>query len=434
MTAATHPEVLSPPARPLARSAWCVVAAFGTYFCMYAFRKPFTAAAYGDEAFWGVGYKTLLVVAQALGYALSKFLGIKVIAEVRRHRRAGLLLALIGAAEAALLLFGLTPAPVNFVWLFANGVALGLVFGLLIGFLEGRRQTEALAACVCGSFIVGDGFAKTVGATLLNAGVSEQWMPCLSGLLFVPPLVFFVWMLTRIQPPSAEDVAERTERTPMNAAERWAFFGRYATGLTLLVVFFLLVTILRSVRNDFARELWQGLGEPAAPATFTVSEWVVMVGVLALNGLIVLVRDNRRAFLGSLALAVAGLGLVAATVAGQRAGLLSPFAFMVLHGIGLYLPYFAFHTTVFERLIAMTRDRGNVGYLLYVADFVGYLGYAGVLLGLNLLAPGEDFLAFFFGLSWFVVAAGGVLLLACWRYFANHPATRGVGRIDGSTS
>ena len=29
-------------------SAWCVVAAFGAYFCMYAFRKPFTAGAYAE--------------------------------------------------------------------------------------------------------------------------------------------------------------------------------------------------------------------------------------------------------------------------------------------------------------------------------------------------------------------------------------------------
>jgi len=30
----------------LGLSAWCLVAAFGTYFCMYAFRRPFTAAEY----------------------------------------------------------------------------------------------------------------------------------------------------------------------------------------------------------------------------------------------------------------------------------------------------------------------------------------------------------------------------------------------------
>src|SRR5215467_10530513 len=93
------------PGRTLALSAWCVLAAFGTYFCMYAFRKPFTAAGFQDVVLWGVGYKTVLVTAQVLGYTLSKFLGIKVVAEVRPQRRAALLLGLIAAAEGALLLF-----------------------------------------------------------------------------------------------------------------------------------------------------------------------------------------------------------------------------------------------------------------------------------------------------------------------------------------
>ena len=63
------------------------------------------------------------------------------------------------------------------------------------------------------------------------------------------------------------------------------------------------------------------------------------------------------------------------SVVGLHYGLLDGFAFMVLVGIGLYLPYVAIHTTIFERLIAMTRDRGNLGYLMYLADAFGYLGY-----------------------------------------------------------
>src|SRR5262249_50051465 len=156
-----------------------------------------------------------------LGYTLSKFLGIKVVAEVHPHRRAALLLGLIAAAQVALLLFGLTPAPFNLLWLFCNGVPLGMVFGLVLGFLEGRRHTEALVAGLCGSFIVADGVTKSVGAALLQAGVSEYWMPFLSGLLFVPPLLLFTWMLTRIPRPSRQDVAARSERAPMNGAERW---------------------------------------------------------------------------------------------------------------------------------------------------------------------------------------------------------------------
>ena len=63
---------------------WAVVAAFGTYFCMYAFRKPFTAATYAEVTAWGAALKPILIVAQVFGYMVSKFIGIKVIAGSKR--------------------------------------------------------------------------------------------------------------------------------------------------------------------------------------------------------------------------------------------------------------------------------------------------------------------------------------------------------------
>jgi hypothetical protein len=66
---------------------------------------------------------------------------------------------------------------------------------------------------------------------------------------------------------------------------------------------------------------------------------------------------------------------------------------MVLLGLGLYLPYVALHTTLFERLLGMTRERGNIGFLMYVVDSVGYLGYVAVMLLRNLSARPWDWLA-----------------------------------------
>jgi hypothetical protein len=56
------------------------------------------------------------------------------------------------------------------------------------------------------------------------------------------------------------------------------------------------------------------------------------------------------------------------------------FLFMVLIGLGVYLPYVAIHTTLFERLIAITKERANIGFLMYVVDSVGYTGYIMLLL------------------------------------------------------
>lgn len=400
-------------------SVWAVVAAFGAYFCMYGFRKPFTAAAYEGLTWWGFGYKTVLVTAQVFGYMLSKFIGIRVIAEMKPEHRARTFLLLVGAAQTALLLYALVPTPWNFLCLFLNGLPLGMVFGLVLGFLEGRRVTEALTAGLCASFILADGVAKSVGAYLLAAGVTQFWMPFAAGGVFAGPLLVFVWMLTRIPPPTASDVEHRSERAPMTRTERRALFWKYATGLTLLISAYLLLTILRSVRADFAPEIWQGLGYSKQPAVFTTSEVVVMFGVVLANGLAVLIRNNRRAFFAALGTAFAGFALAGVGLIGWRGGWLGGFELMVLIGLGLYLPYVAVHTTIFERLLALTGDKGNIGYLMYLADSFGYLGYVAVMLARSALQTSENFLEFFLLLSAVVTLSAIVLLAGCWMYFAR---------------
>lgn len=407
-------------------SAWCVIAAFGAYFCTYGFRKPFTGGQFAT-VIGGFSELTLLVIAQGLGYTASKFIGIKVIAEMTPGRRVATLLFLIGAAESALFFFALAPAPFNCVFLFLNGLPLGIVFGLILGFLEGRRHTEALTAGLCASFILADGATKSVGMGLLQMGVAEPWMPCVAGLLFAAPLGFFAWMLSRIPAPSPADVAARSVRLPMNRRQRWQFFLQYAAGLTLLLLVYLLLTVLRSVRSDFGRMIWQGLGVDGEPGVFTLSEMAVALAVFVLAGLAIAIRDNRCAFFTAIALAIAGAFVAAAALGLLAGGWLSPLAFMIVHGLGLYLPYVIFHTTLFERLIALTRDRGNIGYLMYLADAVGYLGFAAVMVAKNLIHQTADgnFLDFFVPLSWAIAAACVLLLLPCWWYFAVHPATRG---------
>src|SRR5881296_4053658 len=92
-------------------ATYAIVAAFSTYFCMYAFRKPFAAAKFEGEFFLNtaVALKTALVISQIIGYALSKYIGIKVCSEVSAPRRAITLVALIAWAELALVAYGLVP-------------------------------------------------------------------------------------------------------------------------------------------------------------------------------------------------------------------------------------------------------------------------------------------------------------------------------------
>ncbi len=412
-----HPASLDSEQGEWWKTIWAVTAAFGCYFCMYAFRKPFAAASFSDTMLWGLGFKTVLVTSQVIGYALAKFIGIKVIAEMQPHRRALMIMKLILWAELALVLFGLLPRPWNAACLFFNGLALGMVFGLVLGFLEGRRLTELLTAGLCASFILADGATKSVGSWLIDHRISEDWMPSVAGAMFLLPLGICVIMLGRISAPSKRDIAARTERVPMNRGERWSFVGRYALGLMPLVLIYLLVTIVRSIRGDFAPEIWRELGSPAVPSVFAQSEIWVALGILVVNGAVVLVLDNRRAFFLALLTCGGGLGLLAATLVMHQFSFLSPFRFMVLIGLGLYLPYVAMHTTLFERLLGMTKARGNLGFLMYVADSVGYLGYVGVMLAKNFGGANEHWLSLLVTACWATVVIGAICLLQSGLYF-----------------
>jgi hypothetical protein len=361
---------------------------------MYMYRKPFTAATYESDGWQDWDQKAVLVAAQVMGYMVSKFIGIRVVSEVSRGQRAGLLMGLIVLSHAALLLFAIVPPPWHILCLFLNGLPLGIVFGLVLGFLEGRRMTEALTAGLCASFILAGGVSKTVGVQVLqwtqdgwgwSLSESERWMPFLAGALFLIPIAGFVWMLGRIPPPDAEDESARSKREPMRREDRMRIMKTYASGLAAIALIYLLVSIVRSLRDDFAPEILAGMGAQVKPSAYaTIDFWVALI-VMLVNGASVFIKDNRLALQASFGVCALGFVITLIAIGTRSFAGTSPEQMMVWIGAGLYLPYVAVHTTIFERMIAWTRDRANVGFLMYLADSLGYLGYVVVMIAKNFL-------------------------------------------------
>ncbi|MCA9706837.1 MAG: hypothetical protein KDK70_13375 [Myxococcales bacterium] len=387
-------------ASPAAFSTYAIFAAFSAYFCMYGFRKPFAVATFEGAGIWGLDLKTTLVLAQVVGYTLSKFLGVKLVTELGANRRAAVLVGLIALAELSLLAFGLLPAGLRPWAIFCNGLPLGAVWGLVFGFLEGRRTSEILGAGLSASYIVASGAVKSVGALLLAEGIAEAWMPFLTGLVFLLPFLGAVWLLSQLPPPAADDVAARTQRKPMGGAERRAFFLRYWLGLTLLTGLYTLLTAYRDFRDNFAAEIWQAVGQSGKPALFTLSELPVALAVLVGLALLYRVADNRRAFFAVHAMMAAGTLLVGVATLLFDLGVLSAMPWMILIGVGLYLAYVPYGCVLFDRLIASAGAAGTAVFMIYVTDAFGYAGSIGVLAYKLFGQPTLSWLAFFRGFSY----------------------------------
>ena len=89
-------------------SLYAIAVSFTTYFCMYGFRKAFAAAKFSEEMVsipligGEIELKAALVMSQLLGYASSKFIGIKALSELQHHRRIFALIGCILMSELAL--------------------------------------------------------------------------------------------------------------------------------------------------------------------------------------------------------------------------------------------------------------------------------------------------------------------------------------------
>ncbi|WP_057940325.1 DUF5690 family protein [Algoriphagus resistens] len=358
-----------------------MVGAFLCYTGMYAVRKAFLAGQYLDIGFYGLDFKTVLVISQVMGYMFSKFVGIKLVSEMTSAKRATYLVGLVGFGLLMLLAFAFLPAHLKPLALFLNGMPLGMVFGLVFSYLEGRKNTELLAAALSATFIFSTGFVKTVGVWLMQEfGIGEYTMPFLTGLLFFPLFLIAVKMLSSSRHRSMEDVDLRSERLPMNSQQRWDFLRKHGLVYGGLVIVYVLLTVVRDFRDNFMVEFWAELGMQGKPELITMTEIPVAVIVLIIAAVGVLIRNNRKAFNYGIFLSViCCVGIVVLTMLFEK-GAVSPIWWMVINGVGLYLPYILFHCLIFERFVAMLKFSGNVGFLFYTADALGYFGSVGIML------------------------------------------------------
>jgi len=367
---------------------------------------------------WGAGFKSWMVIFQVLGYMLSKFIGIKVVSELGANARAKGILLMVSIASLSWLFFAITPTPYNLIFLFFNGLPLGMVWGMVFGYLEGRRFTEVLGASLSVSFIFSAGFAKTIGGFLMRDwGTSEFWMPFVASCLFFLPLLLFLWLLDKIPPPTPEDEALRTKRSPMTGQERVKYTLTFAPGLVLLVLTYMLLTAFRDFRDNFSSEIWQSLGYGDKPGIFTFTESIVAVTVLVVIGSLMVIKSNFKAMVINHLIVLIGMITVGLSTLAYEHKLISAPTWMILIGMGLYFGYIQFNSIFFDRLIATFRYVSTVGFLIYLADSFGYLGSVGVLLFKEFGNAELSWLEFFISSGYILSIAGSVLIVLSLIYF-----------------
>jgi hypothetical protein len=384
---------------------------------MYAFRKAFAAGTFEHLTYLHIDYKVWLVLTQMVGYTLSKFYGIRFIAESSSNKRAVYLIRLVLISWVALLGFAIVPAPWNIVFMLINGFPLGMIWGLVFSYLEGRKTTEFMGAVMSISLVFAAGFVKTVARTLMSVTpVNEYWMPFVTGLIFIVPFLLSIYCLELIPAPTKEDQQLRTKRVPMDAAQRKNFLKSFLPGIIFTLVIYVLLTILRDMRDNFEVEIWANFNI-YDNHIYTQTDTIVSLLVLLIIGLLILIKNNLKAFTVIHVIIIIGCVLAGvATVIFDR-HYIGPIAWMCLVGLGLYMAYIPYNAIFFERMIANFHFKSNVGFIIYLSDSAGYLGSASVLIIREFTTVNISWGIFFKETVYAVSIVGCICAIASLIYF-----------------
>ncbi len=421
---------------------YAIFASFSTYFCMYAFRQPCAAATFTGLKFFDteITLKKAIVISQIIGYAISKYAGIKFCSEIPAKKRATALISLVLFAELALIVYGIVPNNYKALVIFFNGLPLGMVWGFVVWYLEGRRTSEVLLAGLSCSFIIASGIVKDfaravmggiiaewwakvplIGVAISQMGnVSEGWMPAVVGLHFLPCFLIAVWLLKQIPQPTSAYIKARTERETMSNSDRMAFMKRFLFGIIMLCTAYFFLTAYRDYRDNYQVEIFNELGYSYEnnKAIITKTETIIAFFVMGVMGLLYLIRDNRWGVIGTYAIMIAGVTLMGISTPLRQNNVIDGSEWMILIGLGAYLAYVPYGSVLFDRLIAHTKFIGTAVFAIYVADAIGYTGSISIQLYEDLfISDGTGPLQFFESLTYFMSVSGGLLLLGSCLYF-----------------
>lgn len=397
-----------------------VIAAFVTYYCMYAFRKPFAVLPFEGDWWGGLALKTAIVTSQLIGYVTAKFLGTHFCASLHRERVFYALMSCILVALGSLALLAVLPPKLGIIAMAINGLSLGMVWGMVMRPLEGRGSSEFLLAGLCCSFIIASGDVKTMGKRVLDSTFfqdtfsNDAWMPFATCLIYLIPFTIAAFLLSKVPKPSEAEEAHRSARHSMTWDDRMVFIKNLAAILIPLALTYFMLTAFRDYRDNFQADLFSevGIDLKEHKSAFSTTERIIAFSVVGITSLVILIKRHLAALQTSHIVMALSLTLPTLAIFLRKSGDIDGMTWMVLNGIGAYIPYILVHCITFERLVALTRTPGNAVFAMMLFDGLGYIGPI-IMIPLGDFIGGESRLVTFDSLTYVLTTVGVISMIWC---------------------
>lgn len=254
-----------------------------------------------------------------------------------------------------------------------NGFPLGLVWGIVFSYVEGRKYTEFIGAMLACTFVFSSGWVKSYGLYLQQyLSLKIEQVPFYTAATALMASALVILILEKLPPPTTKDKQLRNVRKPLSPGAQKNFLADYGQILLPFVIIYGIFTIMRDFRDNFTAEM---LKENAAysSAIFTSMELKVSLVLICIVPLFSWINSHRQALnMTIFSILVGALISIASTILFTQSQI-SIVWLLMLTGGGFYLGYILINISVMDRLIGFSGESANAGFLIYIADSVGYL-------------------------------------------------------------
>src|SRR5690606_29341768 len=128
---------------------------------------------------------------------------------------------------------------------------------------------------------------------------------------------------------------------------------------------------IRDVRDNFEVEIWSAVGI-SDKHIYAQTDTAIALAGLMMMALLIFVKNNKTAFTLIHLMVICGCLCAGLATWLFEQGSIGSIGWMTVAGLGVYMVYIPYNAIFFERMLASFQHRGNIGFVMYVADAIGY--------------------------------------------------------------
>jgi len=275
---------------------YLIVTSFILYANLFGIISPVFSVVYNTQSVFGETTNAL-TLARILGSISGKLLGIYILPQIKKEKRMYWLMLFHILTTIPIIIFGTGHPIVQIVMIYISNVFAVLVWGPLLSYIEGRKYTDLIVIFLYLSFIVGTGVVKTIGASLLNAGVDINWMPSICASVSLVICIISLYFLDLSPEPTPSEHEQRQIRNASKIGEQNDFLKKYLLGFLSVTFVYSMVTAYRNFRDFFSVKIWQELLTPDFNANIYVfTDIPIGVGSTLIYSFLLCIKDERKSF------------------------------------------------------------------------------------------------------------------------------------------